>query len=97
MIVRREEDWRQLRVGDKVRIVRFPSDWGEPGWHVDPSTRELYGKLIARRRPVRVFLVDEFGQPWIQGRASEAPGHWWTLAIADDSWIRVRQRGGRCC
>jgi hypothetical protein len=62
-------DWKSLRVGDRVRILRLPTLWNHPNYHVDPSTRRLYRRLIARKRLVRVFRIDEFGQPWIQGRA----------------------------
>lgn len=88
------ETWRDLRVGDRVRIVRLPSDWNRPDWHVDLSTRQLYRKLIARKRSVRVYRVDELGQPWIQGRRRLRVGGWmyWSLAIADDSWVRVKAR-----
>jgi hypothetical protein len=84
-------DWKSLRVGDRVRILRLPTLWNHPNYHVDPSTRRLYRRLIARKRSVRVFRIDEFGQPWIQGRAPRE-SEWWTLAIADDSWVRVKRR-----
>jgi hypothetical protein len=89
-----KDDWRSPRVGDRVRIVRLPSDWEKPNWRVDPSLRQLYRRLIDRKWSVRVFWIDEFQQPWIQGRTRRPNGivSYWSLAIADDSWTRVRHR-----
>jgi hypothetical protein len=78
-------------VGDRVRIVRLPSIWDRPDYRVDPSTQRLYRRLIARKRSMRVFWIDEFDQPWIQGRHRDK-STWWTLAISDDSWVRVKRR-----
>jgi hypothetical protein len=88
------EDWRDLRVGDRVRIVRMPSDADAPGITFHAETRRLYKRLIARRRSVRVFEIDEWGLPWIRCRFRLKDGRWeyhW-LAINDDSWIRVKCR-----
>jgi hypothetical protein len=89
-----KEPWRGLRIGDRVRIIRMPSDASTPGVSFFPETRRLYRKLIARSRPVRVFQIDEYGHPWVQCRFRLKDGRWehhW-LAIHDDSWVRVRSR-----
>jgi hypothetical protein len=92
------DDWQTLRVGDRIRIVRFPSDWEKPNWHVGPSTRALYQKLIERKRSVRISRIDESGCPWIEGRYDKREqkrnGGWthWSLGMDDDSWVRVRRR-----
>jgi hypothetical protein len=86
------EAWRELQVGDPVRIVRMPSDADAPGYYFAPETRRLYRKLIVRARPARVFQIDEFGLPWVRCRFRRKNGTWehhW-LAINDDSWVRVR-------
>jgi hypothetical protein len=88
------EPWRDLRVGDRIRIVRMPYDAVTPGYTMMPETSRLFKKLIARRRPVRVFQIDEYGHPWIQCRFRRRDGTWeshW-LAVNDDSWVRVRHR-----
>jgi hypothetical protein len=87
------ESWRDLRVGDHIRIVRYPTDWERPDYHVATCTRRLYRRLIARRRPVRVYEVDGDGLPWVRCRFRLARG--WEhhfLAVNDDSWVRVRGR-----
>jgi hypothetical protein len=88
------EHGRDLQVGDRVRIVQLPSDWSRPDWRVDASTRRLYRWLIERRRSVRVSRLDEYGQPWIWCRSRQSGGRWihHALALADDSWVRVKPR-----
>ncbi|MCE9555467.1 MAG: hypothetical protein K8T91_19135 [Planctomycetes bacterium] len=91
---RQREPWRQLRVGDRIRIVRMPSDADRPGYTFHPETRRLYRRLISRNRAVRVFQVDEYRLPWIQCRFRRRNGGWehhW-LAVDDDSWVRVTPR-----
>jgi hypothetical protein len=88
------EPWRELRVGDRVRIVRMPYDAVLAGHTFHPETRRLFKKLIARGRSVRVFQIDEYGHPWIACRFRRRNGSWeyhW-LAINDDSWVRVKGR-----
>ncbi|MEX0611234.1 MAG: hypothetical protein WD738_08875 [Pirellulales bacterium] len=88
------EDWRNLRVGDRIRIVRMPSEFDKPGYCVPPMTRRLYKKLIARRRPVRVYEIDEYGRPWIGCQFRDRNGNWeyHALCVDDDSWVRVKKR-----
>jgi hypothetical protein len=88
------EAWRNLRVGDRIRMVRLPSAWQQPGYQVPRCTRRLYRRLIERRRPVRVYRIDEGGLPWIRCRFRQADGAWehHFLAVNDDSWVRVRRR-----
>ncbi len=85
------EPWRELRVGDRVRVVRMPSGIDAPGYVFHRATRHLYQRLIDRRRSSRVFEVDERGLPWMRCRFRGKDGSWvyhW-LAINDDSWVRV--------
>ena len=91
------ESWRDLRVGDRIRIVRLPTAWGQRGYHVPPCTRRLYMRLIQRRRPVRVYRIDDWGLPWIACRFRRRNGAWvyHFLDINDDSWVRVRKRQQR--
>ena len=88
------EAWRELRVGDRIRVVRMPSGVDAPGYTFHRDTRRLYQRLIDRHRPSRVSEVDELGLPWIRCRFLSEDGfgehHW--LAINDDSWVRVKRR-----
>jgi hypothetical protein len=70
-----KEAWRELRVGDRVRIVRMPWDVDAPGYFFAPETRRLYKKLIARNRPVRVYQVDEYGCRGLPAASVGAMGH----------------------
>lgn len=88
------EPWRDLQVGDRVRIVRLPIGVDEPGYTFHDCTRKLYRNLIARGRSVRVCRIDDWGLPWIRCRFRRKDGRWehHSLAIADDSWVRVKPR-----
>jgi hypothetical protein len=88
------EPWRTLRIGDLVRIVRIPSGVDEHGYVFHKDTHRLYEKLIERRRPVRVYEIDEWGGPWISCRFRDKRGCWeyHSLCIDDDSWVRVKHR-----
>jgi hypothetical protein len=91
------ERWCDLRVGDRIRIVRLPSEWNLPGYHVPPCTKRLYQRLIARRRSVRISEIDELGLPWIRCQFRSRSGGWeyHFLAVNDDSWVRIKSSGKR--
>ena len=75
-----------LRVGDRIRLVAFPTEWDQPGYRAPRSTRKVYRRLIERRRPLRVYQVDEWGMPWVACRFRDPRGNWeyhW-LAIDGD-------------
>jgi hypothetical protein len=88
------ESWRDLRVGDRIHLVAMPSEFAQPGYFLAPCTRRVYERLIARRRPVRVFKIDEWGLPWIRCNFREHDGRWGyhSLAFNHDGWVRVRPR-----
>jgi len=88
-----DENWRKLRIGDRIRIVRMPSGVDEPGYTFHPDTRRLYKMLIARRRSARIFRW-KGGMPWIRCRFQRKDDRWeyhW-LALTNDSWVRVKPR-----
>lgn len=86
--------WRELRVGDRIRLVADPPEWQQPGYHLPPGTRDLWRRLVARRRPLRVYEVDVWGLPWVQCRIGKPGGGWeyHFLAICEGGWVRVRPR-----
>ncbi len=88
------EDWKELHVGDRIRIVRMPYDSYTPGYTFGSETRRLYKKLIARRRSLRICQLDEYGLPWFHCRFRRKNGGWeyHSLAVNDDSWVRVKKR-----
>ena len=86
--------WRNLRVGDRVRIVKYPTEWEEPGFFVPPMTRRLYKRLIAARRVLRIYAIDEWGRPVVGTKFRRRNGSWeyHALVIDDDSWVEVKKR-----
>jgi hypothetical protein len=76
------ELWRQLRVGDRIRLVRLPTDF-----FVWPSlwreTKDAYRYLLNRRSPVTVFQIDEYGYPWVAFQFRNKRGkmgyHWMAM------------------
>ncbi|MCA9098161.1 MAG: hypothetical protein KDA36_07240, partial [Planctomycetaceae bacterium] len=64
-MARSKELWRTLKIGDKVRIPDIPPEFLQPGYFILPETMEVYRRIVARRRPVRVAYFDEYGFPWI--------------------------------
>jgi hypothetical protein len=69
-----QEDWQTLRIGDRIRFVSMPTGFSRNNCHEE--TLEAYRTLIARRRLVRVYKLDEFNMPWIQFRVQQSDGRW---------------------
>lgn len=67
------EPWRELRVGDRVKVVRVPSAFAEPGYRVEEETIALYRHLAAAGMALTI----------------EAGSTLHTLALNDDSSERV--------
>jgi hypothetical protein len=93
-----DEPWRELRVGDQVRIVRRPQQ-GMPWSRLDNDARRLYDRLIAEGVVLAVSEIDEWGCPWIEyhWRHEDGSLEYHQLAIDDDSWelvARTPLRGG---
>jgi hypothetical protein len=87
------EAWQGLRVGDRIRLVTEPPEWRRTGYRLPPRTRRLWLLLMARRRPLRVDEVDEWGAPWVCCRVRKRGG--WEhhqLAIVEGGWVRVKPR-----
>jgi hypothetical protein len=91
------DDWKSLRVGDRIRVVRLPSTFGQlaPDTKLAPEEVRLYKKLLASRKQLTVTEIDKDGRPWIRCCFRQRNGrleiHY--LAVDDDSWVRVRPRG----
>jgi hypothetical protein len=85
------EAWQELRVGDRIRPVTGPPEWGQPGYRLPPETAALWQLLVARRRPLRVYEVDEWGAPWVRCRVRRPDGGWdgHYLAITHSGWVKA--------
>jgi hypothetical protein len=88
------EEWRKLKVGDRVRVVRMPSGVDEPGYTFHRDTRKLYKRLIARGYTQRISKIDPRGVPWIECRFRLPDGRWeyHSLALNDDLWVLVKRK-----
>lgn len=86
------ENWRALRIGDRIRFVSMPTGFSTDDCHEE--TLEAYRTLITRGRPVRVSELDEWNMPWIRFRVRLLDGRWehHSLLINHDGWVRVRSR-----
>ncbi len=84
-----------LRVGDRIRIVGIPGE-GVPGYYLHRDTRRVFKKLVARRRPVRIAWIDEYGSPWYRYRFRTKGGRWESHHLAvlegETNWVLVRRR-----
>lgn len=89
-----KELWQVLRVGDKVRITEVPPEFRQSGYFVHPETMRAYKRLIARRRPLRVARIDEWGLPWVDFRFRRNNGRWeyHSLAINHGGLVKVQPR-----
>ena len=84
------DSWRKLKLGDRVRIVRIPSDFSLPGYYVDAETVALYEHLISEGSILTIDEIDDRGLPriefcWKKHNGDEFHG----LALNDDSWELV--------
>jgi hypothetical protein len=94
------DDWRNLRVGDRIRFVNMPTEFSRPGYFVHRDTLRVYRRLIERRRPVRVAWLEDCGEwtaPWIrcQFRRMDGRIEYHSLMINHDGWVRVKHRPRR--
>lgn len=80
------EAWRELQVGDRVRIVRLPT---ELTLYPDEELEAVYQALIDVGTVLIIEQIDEYGKPWVgwdEGEGKEWHRQW--LALNDDSWER---------
>jgi hypothetical protein len=84
-----------LKVGDRIRIVGMPGE-GVPNYYLHRDTKQVFKKLIARRRSVRIAEIDEYGSPWYTCRFRTRSGRWELHYLAvlelDNNWVRVKPR-----
>jgi len=89
------ERWRKLRVGDRIRIVRMPSETSMDGYKLPRDTRRLYKLLIARKKVLHIHEIDKrWKLPWVWCRLRQKNGRLeqHLLAVNDDSWEPVKSR-----
>src|SRR5438132_924825 len=86
--------WRQLKVGDRIRLTEVPREFFQEGYYILRETLLVYKKLVARRGPLRIWMIDEYRLPWIQCRFRRKDGRWehHTLAVNHSGLARVIPR-----
>jgi hypothetical protein len=85
---------RNLKVGDRVRLMHLPHEY-VPRHTLHRDTRRLYARLLARRRSVCVHKIDEDGLPWIHCRFKRKNGNWeyhYMLIGTESGWTKVKPR-----
>jgi hypothetical protein len=86
--------WKDLKVGDRVRMVHLPTEFSQPGYTLHRDTLRSYRRLIARARPLRVYQLDAWRMPWVRCRFRRKDGRWehHSLLINHDGIVLVRLR-----
>lgn len=89
---------KDLKIGDEIRIIALPEGSDNPNYTMDKGTKSCYKKLIERNRPVRIFEIDEHGQPWYEFRLKNKrlkPSydyHFMAIFEKDNNWVKVKKR-----
>jgi hypothetical protein len=86
-----------LKVGDFVRFVSLPDEWSQKGFSVPHDDIAFMKKMVKRSWPSRVFMIDEYGDPWISARIRERGKYYYhTWKIAESTgWRQVKMRKGK--
>lgn len=88
------DEWKALKLGDRIRIVRIPSLFSEPHYHNGEwdETFALYRESISSKVVLTISEFDESGRPWVECESQDTNGNTISnsLAMDDDSWVRVR-------
>jgi hypothetical protein len=87
------KSFRDLKVGDKVRLVEIPKFY-RVGYNIHRDTMWVYRQILARKRPMRIWLIDEWGLPWVQCRFRRKDGRWRhdSLGLDKEGWVLVEPR-----
>jgi hypothetical protein len=57
-------DPKLLKVGDKIKYLSVPSEWGNPDLKVYPESREFMDDLINQGSIVVINRIDEYSNAW---------------------------------
>jgi len=82
---------KDLKVGDKIRIIGYPGEF-DPDYFLHEETRAVYKKLMKRKGPVRIAYIED-GIPWYKFR-QKIDGQWAEECLAvldgDNNWELVQ-------
>jgi len=85
--------WKQLRAGDRVRLIELPQadlEAYKSGSKYLQETLDVIQRMIDSGKVLTVEQVDEYGHPWVGisfvNDLGETEEHMLTITD-DDSWI----------
>lgn len=84
-----------LKVGDLVRFIALPDEWSRPDFKTPRDSVAFMKVMIKRKGPSRIWMIDEFGCPWIRARIyrrGKLEAHSWAI-FESTGWRRVVPRG----
>lgn len=87
---------KDLKIGDKIRIISQPVWVGQPGTTIPPEDVRFFNKLIKRKSPVRISEISQDGLPGFYCRFKKKNGRWehhfnW-IGFDDNNWIKCKTR-----
>ncbi len=88
--------WKTLRVGDRVRMIEIPTPSGTfRDWQpLHRDTKRAYSYLLRRKSPLVVFMIDEYGYPWVsfqmRGKSGRRETH--TMMLNHGGLVAVKGR-----
>jgi hypothetical protein len=87
----------KLKVGDRIRITGLCS-YHTPSFEgtLPRETKQVWLKLAKRNRPVKIYKIDEYGQPWYRCKFRHKKYGWvyheLSVSIGEDNWVLVKDR-----
>lgn len=81
---------KDLKLGDKIRFVKRPDEWKEPGYCVHSEDVDFMDELIRRGESYTITDIDE--HPWIEVWIG-AEHHIWAL-MENSGWEVVSCQDG---
>ena len=80
----------ELKIGDRVRFISLPEEWKQPGYIIHRESKAFMKRMLDRKTPVRVAMIDEFGTPWIFANTIErGRRHYHSWAITEQTGWRM--------
>jgi len=83
-----------LKIGDRVVFISLPEEWKHPSYFIHRESKAFMKRMLKRKTPVRVAMIDEFGAPWIFANTIErGRRHYHSWAITEQTgWRKVVPR-----
>ncbi|MFO1065309.1 MAG: hypothetical protein U0892_15695 [Pirellulales bacterium] len=80
----------ELKIGDRVHFISLPEEWNRPGYVIHRDAKAFMKRMLKRKKPVRVAMIDEYGTPWIFANTIErGRRHYHSWAITEQTGWRM--------